>query len=146
MTVSSSIPATVQMRRSRLVGLLAIVAIVATAITWAAFAATESGSGTVGNPAAASDIPNPAAQYGRGLSQVGSFFRTTASRDLQLTPSEKRYVQGIASLSRVEQAAAFGGHGGVIDALGLSPREAAYVKAIVSLTPAQIAAGFGTSR
>jgi hypothetical protein len=124
MTVSPSIPATVQMRRSRLLGLLAMVAVVAAAVTWAAFAASESSRGST--------------------APVGA--ETTASVLKRLTPSEKPYVQGITSLSRVQQAAAFGGHDGVIDALGLTPREAAYIKAIVSLTPAQLAAGFGTSR
>jgi hypothetical protein len=124
MTVSPSIPATVQMRRSRLLGLLATVAVVAAAVTWAAFAASE-GSSRSGRP-------------------VGS--ETTSSVLAPLTPSEKRYVQGISSMSRVQQAAAFGGHGGVIDALGLDARDAAYVKAIVSLTPAQMTGGFGTSR
>lgn len=145
MTVSPSIPTTVQMRRSRLLGLVAVVAVAAAAVTWGAFAATQ-GSGASSSPAAQSPRVKQAEQYGRGLSGIGRFFTSTRNPDLQLTPSEKRYVHGITSLSRVQQAAAFGGHGGVIDALGLSPREAAYVKAIVSLTPAQVAAGFGTSR
>jgi hypothetical protein len=143
MTVSPSIPATVQMRRSRLVGLLAVVAVAAAAVTWAASAATQS-NGTGSSTQSA--LVNQAEQYGLGLSRAGSYFRSTGRSVPGLTPSEKRYVYGIAAMSRVEQAAAFGGHWGVIDALELDPRDAAYVKAIVSLTPAQLAAGFGTSR
>jgi hypothetical protein len=145
MTVSPSIPATVEMRRSRLLGLVAVVAVAAAAVTWATFAATES-SGTNARSATPPALVAQAGQYGRGLSRIGSYFRSTGNSDLQLTPAEKRYVHGIASLSRVEQAAAFGAHGGVVDALGLSPREAAYVKAIVSLTPAQMTGAFGTDR
>ena len=49
MSVSASIPATLQIRRSRLLGLIAVVAALAAAVTWAltAFAFDTGGTGTV---------------------------------------------------------------------------------------------------
>ena len=85
MTVSSSVPATIQVRRSRLVGLIAAAAAVAAGITWAllTFAVnTRTGS-------AQGRVP-------------------TASAPSSLSASERRYVKGITSLTPVEQAAAFG--------------------------------------
>jgi hypothetical protein len=136
MTVSSSIPATVQIRRSSLLGGAVLVAAAAAAVTWVlltfAWGTSSSTAGTAGGQSSVQQIES----YGRGLTNAGAFFRTPAQ--------EARYVQGIVSMSRVEQAAAFGGHNGVIEALGLDPQDARYVEEIMALTPAQLSAGFGT--
>ena len=52
-------------------------------------------------------------------------------------------MQGITSMTPVQQAAAFGGPGGVLDALGLTAKEKRYVQGITSLTQVQQAAAFG---
>ena len=140
MTVSSSIPATVQIRRSSLLGGAVVVAAAAAAVTWVLLTfAWGTGSSTAGTAGGSQgSVIQQVESYGRGLTNAGSAFRTPVQ--------ENSYVQGIASMSRVEQAAAFGGPGGVIDALGLDPQDARYVEEIMALTPAQLAAGFGTGR
>jgi hypothetical protein len=60
-----------------------------------------------------------------------------------LSPSERRYVDGITSLTPLERAAAFGGPGAVLDALQLDPRSRRYVEGIMSLSNAEQAAAFG---
>ena len=136
MTLSTSVPATVQIRRSSLLGGAVLVAAAAAAVTWVLLTfAWGTSSSTAGRQAS---VVQQVESYGRGLTNAGSFFRTPAQ--------VSRYVQGITSMTRVEQAAAFGGPGGVIDALGLDPQDAKYVKGIMALTPAQLAAGFGTGR
>jgi hypothetical protein len=120
MSVSTPIPRTVELRRSRLIGLVAVVAVLAAGITWALLTfVVDSGSGSAQESA------------------------TPAAVRSQLSPSEQRYVKGISALTRVQQAAAFGGPGGVLDALGLDPQDKRYVKGIASLTPAEQAAAFG---
>src|SRR5262249_55532214 len=131
MTVSPSIPATVEIRRSRLLLLVAAVAIAAAAISWGATSASESSSGS----SAQSSLVTQLEQYGRGLSNTGVFRTPVASSS---------YATAIAKLSRIQQAAAFGGPGATLSVLyGLSPTEAQYVRGITSMTPAQQAAAFG---
>ena len=132
MTVSPSIPATVEIRRSRLLLLVAAVAIAAAAISWAATNAADSGSSS-----AQSNLVVQAEQYGRGLTNTGTF-RTPVGNG-------GSYATRIARLSRVQQAAAFGGPGAMLSVLyGLTPKEAMYVRGITSMTPEQIAAAFGS--
>ena len=118
MTMSNSVPATIEIRRSRLLGLVAAVAAVAAGITAAlfVFAVNTEGSGQRNVPAASPSTPSA---------------------------NEQAYVRGIASLTPVQQAAAFGGPGAVLDALGLSTQDRQYVQGITSLTPAQQAVAFG---
>ena len=52
-------------------------------------------------------------------------------------------MQGVTSLTPVERAAAFGGPGSVLDALGLGPRAKQYVQGVTSLTLVERAAAFG---
>jgi hypothetical protein len=61
-----------------------------------------------------------------------------------LTPTEKRYVAGMAALSPARAAAAFG-HGAP-DLSALTAKERRYVEGISSLTPAQLAAAYGSGR
>ena len=140
MSVSPSIPATVQIKRGRLIGLVAAVAVLAAAVTWAlsSFAFDSGSSTTASSDVQASAIGNPlppASLHFRVVAGPGS--ATAAAQDAQ-------YVRGITAMTPVEQAAAFGGHGGVLDALGLAPRDEQYVKGIMQLTPAELQAAFGT--
>jgi len=118
MTDSISLPATVEMRRSRLLAVVVAVAVVAAAVTWSIAAAAGSGSGQ-------------------------ATLRPRVSVQSSLTPAENGYVKGIVSLTPVVRAAAFGGPGALLDAMRLTPAEKSYVEGITSLTPAQQAAAFG---
>ena len=116
-TSSSAAPTTVELRRGSLYGLLAGVAILAAGVTslLLVFAANTGSSGLHNvRPAAPS--------------------HSATGQD---------YVSGVTSMTRIAQAAAFGGHGGVLDALGLSARDKRYVKGVTSLTQAQQAAAYG---
>lgn len=115
---SSTAPATIELRRGSLYGLLAVVAALAagaTALLLIFALTTDSSSGVrSARPAAPS--------------------HTTTGQD---------YVKGITSMTRIAQAAAFGGHDGVLDALGLTAADKQYVKGVTSLTQAQQAAAYG---
>jgi hypothetical protein len=132
MTVSPSIPATVEIRRSRLLVLVAALVVVTAGITWAIAAATEStGSTTQGSTAS---LVQQAEAYGHGLTEIGKLGAASASS----------YANRIAKLTRVQQAAAFGGPGAVFSVLyGLTPQEAIYVRGITSMSTRQQAAAFG---
>ena len=124
MTVSTSVPATIQMRRSRLFGVIAAVAVAVGGITMALLIF-------------AADMGTESAQKSA---------QPTASALSSLSPTERQYVQTIVSMSPAQLRAAFGtGGADSIDALGLSCASEKYVRAIVSMTPAQLRAAFGTS-
>jgi hypothetical protein len=168
MTVSPSIPATVELRRSRLMVLVAAVAVVAAGSAWAITNAAENTSSPSASSYTSAGLVAQAGQYGRGVTNIG-VVGTSAGNDyanriakltrlqqaaafggpgavldaLGLTAKEKQYVQGVASMTPVQQAAAFGGPGGVLDALGLTAKEKRYVQGITSLTQVQQAAAFG---
>ena len=59
-----------------------------------------------------------------------------------MTPKERRYVRGMASLTAAQLAAAFGTESTATMALGAKERR--YVERIAGLTPAERAAAFGT--
>jgi hypothetical protein len=147
-SVSVAIPATVQIKRHRLFGLMAAVAGVAAAITWAVLvyafdtgrptAASTPAGAAASAPSAAQDarrgrLAKQADGYGRGLSEIGTI----------ATGNVSSYASRIANLSRLEQASAFGGPGAELDALGLTKQDLRYVKGIVSMTTTQQAAAFG---
>jgi hypothetical protein len=144
MSISTSIPKTAGRRRSHpLAAIAAITAVVALA-TWAiATQSVHSGTRSV--------RPSAPAQ---------------ASVLASLTPQERQYVLGIASMTPLEVAAAFNtsqpsvpsrnsGSGAQVPRSGapslasvlrsLTPRERRYVLGIASLTHLQVWAAFGTS-
>jgi hypothetical protein len=173
MTVSPSIPATIETSRSRLFGGGLVVAAAAAGITWALLSfAVDTGStstrGASPSQAASASLVQQAQAYGRGLTEIGKLGAASASSyanriakltrvqqaaafggpgavldALGLSAGEKQYVQGITSMSNEQQAAAFGGPGAVLDALGLSAREKQYVLGITSMSTEQQAAAFG---
>jgi hypothetical protein len=155
MNVSTTIPATVQIRRSRLLGLIGLVAAVAAAVTWAVLAfGVDSGSGqaqtnALAKPAVVSS-PIPMTGYLDGITSRPSVVEQPAvvssSVLSSLSPNARRYVESITSMSPAQLRATFGTDGvDAIDALGLSPKAEQYVRAITSMTPAQLKATFGTS-
>jgi hypothetical protein len=133
MTVSPSIPATVELRRSRLLVLVAAVAVVAAAGSWAITDAAENTSSTSRSSSTSAGLVAQARQYGRGMTEIGTI----------ATSARNGYAYRIAKLTRLQQAAAFGGQGAVLDALGLTAKEKRYVQGITSLTQVQQAAAFG---
>ena len=117
MTMSTSVPATIEMRRSRLLGLIAMVAVVAAGITWA----LVTFAGDTGTGAAQNSVQPPASVVSAG-------------------PSFKQWAKGISSLAAAQQTAA------VLNALGLSSQDQQYVMGVTSLSPAEQAAAFGGPR
>jgi hypothetical protein len=114
MTVSPSVPTTIEMRRSRLVGLISAVALVTAVITWVVLTfavdlGTESGRSSV----------------------------EPTTPTVSISQSQQRFLKGIGSMAQAQQDAA------VLYALGLSPKERQYVLGITSLTRTQQAAAFG---
>ncbi len=159
MTVSPSIPATVEIKRSRLLMLVAAVAVVAAGSTWAIAAATDS-TGSASPHGTSPSLVQQAQAYGRGLTEIGRIGAASApSSSVQqaqaygrglteigkiATASSSSYANGIARLSRLQQAAAFGGPGAILSVLyGLTPKEAMYVQGITSMSTKQQAAAFG---
>ncbi len=133
MTVSPSIPTTIEMRRSRLVGVVTAAALAAALITWALLTFAVD----TGTDAAHVSVRPTSAPASPGFDALG------------LSPQERQYVQGITSLTPAQQAAAFGSPrtledqelGAALDAL--SARDKQYVKGITALTKKEQAAAFG---
>jgi hypothetical protein len=158
MTVSPSIPATVEIRRSRLLTLVAAVAVLAAGSTWAIAAATD-GTGSAAPHGTSPSLVQQAQAYGRGLTEIGRIGTASGpSSSVQqaqaygrglteigtIATASSSYANGIARLSRLQQAAAFGGPGAVLSVLyGLTPKEALYVRGITSMSTKQQAAAFG---
>ena len=106
MTVSPSIPATVELRRSRLMVLVAAVAVVAAGSSWAITNAAESTSSPSTSSSTSAGQVAQAEQYGRGVTNIGVVGTSAGSH----------YANRIAKLTGLQQAAAFGGPGAVLDA------------------------------
>jgi hypothetical protein len=120
MTVSMTIPATVHIRRGRLVGLVAGVAACAAALT-----------GTVVAVAADSGSERSRA--------------TTAEQILEsLSPEMRQHVDAVAAMTPLELAATYGTHPhSALDALQLAPAQREYVEGIMASSPEQLAAAYG---
>jgi hypothetical protein len=154
MTVSASIPPTIQMRRSRLLGLLAAIAAVAAAITWAvlAFAAT---TGTETATATQSVPPAEQAavkQFANGISRIAQAQQNAAVLDaLGLRPQSTRSVRSVMDLTPGDLAG--GGLWGyalpsrqsgptLAEVLAsMSPESRSYVTTLMRLTFRQLAEG-----
>ena len=120
MNATTSVPTTIQLRPTRLAGLMVAAAAVAAVVTWAllVFAVNQ------GTENAQRDI---------------------ASNDAvlsSLTTQQRQYVEGVMALSPAELAATYGtGRGDVVSTL--SPQVRRFVEGISSMSPEQIAAGYG---
>jgi hypothetical protein len=141
MSVSASIPATVQIRRSHLLGLIGIVAVLAAAVTWVVLAlvfdtggTSEAGSGTQASPAATQARPAAsvaaAAQYARGFGSSLSI--------MSLTPAQlAANALGTGYALPTKQS------GPTVESVlaSMSPETRRYTEAVMGLTFAQLAAG-----
>jgi hypothetical protein len=126
MSISTSIPRSARPGRSHPLRLVAVAAVIAAAAWWSASQLVGSG-GRPSRPTVSTD----------------------ASVLRSLSPQERQYVTGIASLSDAQLAAAFGADriSGVDPTLtSLRPNERRYVRAIASMSYEQLAAAFGTGR
>jgi hypothetical protein len=154
MTVSPSIPATIEIRRSRLFGGALVVAAAAAGLTWAllAFAfdtdstssaqRSNTGGTTVG-------VVQQAEQYGRGLSNVGMLAASPSTSSAAL---DAQRVPSIMSLTPARLAAGALGTGYALPTVhrgptvasvlaSMSPQTRRYTKAVMALTFAQLADG-----
>jgi hypothetical protein len=137
MAISTPAPASIQIRRSRLVGLVAGVAAIAAGITWAVSAyavGTDKGSAQSARPTV-----SPAfTEVAKSLSSTAAAQQTAAIRYVR--DREQRFgvfAKGVSTQARAQLAAS------KLDGLGLTGQERQYVLGILSLTPAQQAAAFG---
>jgi uncharacterized protein DUF4242 len=135
------LPATVQLGRTRLFGLIAAVAAVVAVGSWAivAYAVSSGGSSTA--------MTRQERQYVESITaltpaQLQAAFGTGS---VSISP-EAQHIQAILSMTPVQLVAAFGTDSRAAAALStLTPKERLYVETIMSLTPAQLRAAFGTS-
>jgi hypothetical protein len=128
---SASIPATVQIRRSRLVGLIGVAAALAAAISWVALSFTADG-GSASRPAsalpAAASSPLQDAARDRSIMSLtpaqlaagalGTGYQlpiartgpTTASILASMSPQTRRYTRAVMGLTFAQLAAGAAGH------------------------------------
>ena len=139
MSISTTIPETVEIRRSRLLGLVAGVAAVAAAITWAltAYAVGDMGQQSVSAPVVSSSIPSPG--------HPAAISAPRANALSSLSPQEQSYLKAMTAVCSVvmcppnERLAARLGIGSVsapttANALSsLSPQERRYVRAMTAV-------------
>jgi hypothetical protein len=128
MSVSTTIPATVEIRRSRLLGLMVGVATVAAAIAWAltAYALGDQGRRSVSGRAVMSS-PTWASVLSSLSPQERSYLEAmTAVCSVAVCPPEERLAArlGIASISAPRRANVLS---------SLSPQERSYLKAMTAV-------------
>jgi cation transport ATPase len=169
------VPATIEIRRSRLLGLVVGVAAAAAAITWAVstFAVDTTTTTSQQNVQTTEEVLSSLAPGSRSYvesvmaltpAQLRATFGTspgvassrapTGAEVLgSLTPEARRWVEAISKLTPAQVKATFGT--GRVDGTSptrervlasLSPSSRRYVESIMALTPAQLAATFGTER
>lgn len=153
MNISTPIPTTIQLRRSRLVGLMAAVAALAAAITWALLIFAVDRGAEQAAPAATTGADAPSLstrEYVEGIAamtpeQLAAAFGNLPFDTVAQSATERQaYAEAIASLTPEQLAAAFGNVPvDVLSSLGPTQRE--YVEGIMALSPEQLAAGFGNS-
>jgi hypothetical protein len=148
MSVYPSVPATVEIKRGRLAGLVAAVAVLAAVVTWIVFAfafdngSSTAASGSVQERAILNPLP-PASLHGRVVASPVS--ATSAAQDAKKVPS-------IMSLTPAQLAANALGIGYAVPKpetgptvesvlASMSPETRRYTRAVMNLTFAQLSAG-----
>jgi len=127
MNITTTIPGQIEIRRSRLAALVVAVATLVAVVTWALTAYA----------------------FDNGSAQAEPQTLTRTSVLTSLTPSERRYVNAITSMSPAALRAAFGTDATSARAAvlaTLTPTERRHVLQVLALTPRQLAAVFGTGR
>jgi hypothetical protein len=121
MSLTTTVPTTIEITRRRLWSLIVAIAAAAAVVTWALIAALDPRS----------DTASPAA-------------RTRVQVLASLSPAARAYVEGIEALSSLQLAAGFGTD--PVAALGLTPETRQRVEAIAALSPEELAAAYGTGQ
>ena len=147
MSTYPSIPATVEIRRGRLFGLVAAIAVLAATVTWIVVTyGFDSGNTTASSGVQATEIVNP-------LPPASMHFRVVAGPDSATSAAQD--AQRVPSIMSLTPAGLAGGALGTGYALptaqngpttasilaSMSPQTRQYTKAIMNLTFAQLAAG-----
>jgi hypothetical protein len=131
MTTSTAIPTTIQIRRSRLLGLLAAVAILTAAITWALSAfALDDGSSSTRRTSVLTGTPISTTSAAQDAARVPSIMALTPAR-LAAGALGTGYALPTAHLGPTLAS--------VLASMG--PETRRYTKAVTSLTFTQLAAG-----
>ena len=142
MSASTTAPVTIEISRGRLFGLIAGVAAVAAAITWAVGSATgtESAPVQVSAPASNTVVSSPIPSTG--------YLDAIARSTLSIPPTGylnavgSTWVRNVTSMTPVQLIEAFGTDVKAATVLAsLTPQERRYVESIMALTPEQLAAG-----
>ena len=129
MTVSTSAPATIEIRRARLLGLLAAVAAIAAVVTWAlvAFAFDSDSSSTRASSSTPTVVAVSAPKgpsimsltpAGLAANALGTGYQlptvqhgpTVASVLASMSPATRRYTKAIMNLTFAQLAAGAAGH------------------------------------
>jgi hypothetical protein len=143
MSVYTPVPTTIEMRRSRLLALVAAVAAAAAVITWTVLALTVNTGMTVAreNPVDQAAFK----QFVIGVSTLANAQQRAAEIYAQEVAAEQRaafdrFAKGISLLARAQQTAS------VRHAGGLSPNDKRYIagrtpRSIMDLTPGDLASG-----
>lgn len=132
MSVSASIPATVQMRRVRFLGLIVVVAALATAGTWAVYAlAFDNGTQKAASNARTS-MAVPAASVAQDAGRAPSI--------MSMTPAQ---LAGLGLILRTGYALPSAQSGPTVESVlaSMSPQTRRYTERIMNLTFEQLAAG-----
>ena len=131
MTTSATLPNTIQVRPSRLAGLLVAVAVMTGVTTWSVSQLTTESHGRSSPKSHVASSPNLSTNaYVDGVVALNAEQRAAIFGNLSPT---QRYVQSVDALSPEQQAAIWG---------NVSPTEQ-YVNAVIALTPGQRAAIWG---
>jgi Protein of unknown function (DUF4242) len=142
---TAPVPGAIQISRRRLLGLVALVAALAAALTGAIVALSVQSSN---EPVSAVASLTPQERLyvdsitAMSPAQLRATFGTPSAADLR----SAQYVQAISSLTPQQLVAVFGTDVKAAAALaGLTPKERAEVESILTMTPQQLRAAFGTS-
>lgn len=147
MSVSVSIPATVQIRRSRLIGLIVLVAAFAAAVTWAVTSFSEDGTSGAA-PSSHATSTRPASQPAPAtftlkpehIASLSTMAAQSNSADpvLSLTPAQLAGV-GLGTAYQLPNAESSPSAADVL--ASMSPQTRRYTEAVMNLTFQQLAAG-----
>ncbi len=146
MSVSASIPATVQIRRGHLLGLIGAVAALAACVTWAvgAFAFDTGTSGSASNStrvAASQRVPATFTATRRQIEGLSTMALQTASNAdpvMSMTPAQ---LAGVGLGTGYQLPSAQSSPGATEVLASMSPETRRYTESIMNLTFEQLAAG-----
>ena len=136
MTMSTPVPVTIEVRRSRLLGLIALVAVVAAVITWALLTyAVDTGVGatqrSVKPTASAASLDQSFPQFAKSISTMAAAQQAAAVANAA-EPGFRQFVKGISTMAAAQQAAAM--------ANAADPEFKQFIKGITAMAAAQQAA------